>query len=547
MPQQPNKYRKPIVAVFFLSYLLLGLWIVPDYSLSWDEATQRAHGMRAFDFVNEKLHLGFEKFLPNSPLMKHPARNYGLWFTTACLGLEHLFGLEKDFHGRYLMRHVLVFLLFWWSVFFFYKLIQLRWKDWKMGLLGASMLILSPRIFAHSFYNPKDIVFLATYLFATFTMIRFLQVKTVKYALLHALACAFAVDTRIAGILLLPLTFGFLFIELTQTHFSKILLKKLGPSLPVFVVVAAALIVLLSPAYWVNPFRQIEESFQVMSHYSWPGSVLYRGEFIKATALPWHYIPSWIMLTTPLVYLFLLALGGTMIAVKFFRSLRQLKIYRSEGERIDLIFLALFLLPVLAVIVKKSTLYDGWRQLFFIYPALLGVALTGFGNTWNYLEKRRSKSSLIIEKGVLIGILAFGTGRTAMKMIAQHPHQNVFFNCLAGKNLSERFDQDYWGLSYKQAIEELARRFPKGCVSLKAANYPGEENWRFVKKKYYSDIDVKYGPEPAEFFMTNYRNPKELQRLKNAVPPFVEEVFSIETAGNKIMGVYRNPDYFKGQ
>ena len=40
-------------------------------------------------------------------------------------------------------------------------------------------------------------------------------------------------------------------------------------------------------------------------------------------------------------------------------------------------------------------------------------------------------------------------------MFSYHPHQNVYFNFLAGKKIHEKFENDYWGLSNKQVFEFL--------------------------------------------------------------------------------------------
>ena len=72
-----NKYQKLFVAAFFIGYLIMGLCILPDYGMSWDEPAQRGHGIVAFDYINEIFDFGFEKQRPKSNLMRHSARHYG--------------------------------------------------------------------------------------------------------------------------------------------------------------------------------------------------------------------------------------------------------------------------------------------------------------------------------------------------------------------------------------------------------------------------------------------------------------------------------------
>ena len=46
-------------------------------------------------------------------------------------------------------------------------------SDWRIGLLSALFLVLTPRFFAESFYNSKDIVFMAVFAVGMNTTISF--------------------------------------------------------------------------------------------------------------------------------------------------------------------------------------------------------------------------------------------------------------------------------------------------------------------------------------------------------------------------------------
>ena len=528
-----NKYQQLIIPVFFLAYLLIGLSVLPDYGMSWDEAAQRNHGIVAFDYINEVLDLGHEKQRPQSNLMRHSARHYGLWFPLMGYGLENLFGLSEDFRGRFLMRHIMVFLLFWIATIFFFKLLKNRFDDWKTGLLGTTMLILSPRIFAHSFFNPKDIVLLSCYLITTYTLIRFFQKTTIKHGVFHAVACAFVVNSRVPGIIIPTFTLGIILIDFLQNKFSKDLLNKYKFSLPTFIFATLLFTILLNPSLWKAPTEQFTETFQSMSKFDWSSHLLFNGEFILGTELPWHYVPTWITISTPIVYLFFFIIGAFFVFKNGVRSLIQLQIWQNKNELIDVILFSLFLLPILAVIIKGSTLYDGWRQLFFVYPSMIGVTTLGFVRLANYKKI----------KAIIFLIFAFGLLQTGFRMTKEHPFQYLYFNAFAGDDLLERYDRDYWGLSYRQAIEELIKRYPYSCKSVKMKSYPGEENFRFFGTEIRQHLDLKYGPQTAEFHISNYRGWKELGDFKKGRFPYQNEVFSIDVQGSKVVGVYRDIKY----
>ena len=51
LPQKDTVQRllRPVVFLFFAAYLALGLVLVDDYGLTWDEEYERLHGLVVFD------------------------------------------------------------------------------------------------------------------------------------------------------------------------------------------------------------------------------------------------------------------------------------------------------------------------------------------------------------------------------------------------------------------------------------------------------------------------------------------------------------------
>ena len=50
-------------------------------------------------------------------------------------------------------------------------------------------------------------------------------------------------------------------------------------------------------------------------------------------------------------------------------------LWRGSAEFHDLIFMTLIIMPIFLTIVFKSTLYSGWRHLYFIYPFVILIGL----------------------------------------------------------------------------------------------------------------------------------------------------------------------------
>ena len=166
-----KSFEKSAPLLFFSLYLVLGLLIYGDYGMSWDEELQRTHGLVSAKYVDEWVNYTEEVYTwQDLPTYEH--RFYGVWFSLPAVWLEKALGLES-FRAQFRMRHLLVFLIFWSSTLLFYRLLKERFRHWGWALLGVAMLVLSPRIFAHSFYNPKDLPFLSLYILGSYSLFRF--------------------------------------------------------------------------------------------------------------------------------------------------------------------------------------------------------------------------------------------------------------------------------------------------------------------------------------------------------------------------------------
>ena len=53
------------------------------------------------------------------------------------------------------------------------------------------------------------------------------------------------------------------------------------------------------PYLWERPFVGILEAVEGVSHYEWHGTVLFNGRDVPSTAVPWTYVPLWLLATTP--------------------------------------------------------------------------------------------------------------------------------------------------------------------------------------------------------------------------------------------------------
>ncbi|MBE7414586.1 MAG: glycosyltransferase family 39 protein [Deltaproteobacteria bacterium] len=461
-PTKNENARRISVGLFFAILLAIGLGGYRDYNVSWDEPLQRDIGAATVKHVSGILGIDLldGRFASLPPLEEFVDKDYGVAFEAPAVALEVLFKIRGAREAIF-FRHILTFLVCLSGVYAVYRLASRRFADWRIGLLAALFLVLTPRLFAESFYNSKDAVFMAVFAIAMYTGISFLLRPGLSTAFLHALATALALDVRIMAVILPAATMSMLALRLINRELPG---RKTVMAASVYLLSSGIFLVTIWPNLWSDPFGNFAQAFGNMSKFRWKNDVLYMGSFIPASEVPWHYIPTWISITTPVLYLLLFLIGSAAVLKGMLSNLaaRRFRLWTSEAELQDVMFLGLFAAPVAAVIALNSTLYDGWRQLYFIYPAFLLLAVRGWVSLWGF----RSPGNM--NKALLLVITAATIFFTAAWMWKAHPLQNVYFNFFAGKDIKDRYEMDYWGLGNRKALEYILENDKSPVVNVRA-------------------------------------------------------------------------------
>jgi len=543
--------KKPLVLSFFLFVLIGGCIVLPDFGMTWDEKPQREHGMVSADYVNE--YFGWERPLERDwlDLETYKSRHYGVLFQLTAYTIEEYlsenyvyFKELKNERTEYLLRHYLGFIFFWFASIFFYKILRLRFQDWRIAFLGVVLLIFSPRILGHAFVNPKDTVLLSGVIISSYTLIRFVELKNLKYALLHALACAVVINIRIVGIILPAFTLLFLLFEILQ----KLILKeanftwlRLSWTVALWSISMVFLTILFWPYLWGNPLANLQEAFEVMSQYPWNGEINLYGEWFHAVDVPWYYVPAWMAATTPTVYI-LAGIAGLFLILR--RSLlnffRKKIMYADRTEMIDLFAFGFFIGAIFIVVFKESVLYNGWRQMYFIYPAFLLVAMTALAQIFTFVRNIKDKVRKQMCTHILTAIFTLQLGVITFFMYQYHPWYHMYFSLLSGKNRTERFEMDYWGAAHKQAFEKLARMDGNTKIKVYTLHYPGELNYRVLPKELKKRFELTKKSEEADYIIADFISKGVHDARKNVAWPFKHDIFfEFSVEGDTFLRVLR--------
>lgn len=487
-------FRVFVTLIFFVSILIIGLISVNDYGTTNDEYTQRLNGFITLNYLGEIFlpeltnKYTFDKNFPSFDNMPDNLRFYGGAILHAPLGfLEIIFGVE-DKKNVFLFKHYAFFLIFFISLICFFDIINRRFKNWKYGLLGVSLIFLSPRIFANSFYNNLDIPFMAFLTITACLGMRFLRKPNKKYIFLFSLFSAISIDIRLIGIILpVLICTTFFFHGIKKKDFKNTFITLFS----VFFM-TVFLVVLFWPMLWENPFQNFLSVITNLAHHPLKLDIFFFGETIRVDNVPWYYLPTWIFISNPILYSLLFIFGVSLIAIILIGLTKRMK-----SKSIDIIFFLLILIPILIPILLGSTLYNGWRHVYFIYPFMVYFMIFFI---FFIIEKIDNKKiNFIVKLLLFLGLLD-----VSFWMFKNHPHQYVFFNKITREDVSLNFEMDYIAASYKENLEFLINNEKKDSFNI--FNSSKTEIWYSLFSLYDSDRlkIVESNKENADYWITNY-------------------------------------------
>lgn len=448
--------ERGIVAAFFLTLAAVGVLVYDDYAISWDERGLLHYG-----------NLLLDHFAPGGAWETYKSLRFYGPVGPLALALTHRLTTGPAFPAAHLTN----FTFFFVAVVAFYALCRYQFRGRMWGLLGAALLVLSPRVLSHGFVNPKDLPLMTAFVVAVYLLVRFLDSGRLRWIVSCGLATAFATAIRVGGVFLVVLVVAAIVADLLARSKSdgswRSSTRTAAFSVGVFVLVATAGTVALWPFLWENPVARFYEAATVMANFQeGPGTMLYLGRVVAVADVPWHYLPVWMGVTTPPLYL-ALALAGLVSLPRPGSAFVD-----RTRDRFLFLYVAWALVPLIGIAVLDSPLYDDWRMALFLYPAVLLLAVAGARGIALWATGSPARRPLTVGAAVVLaGALIWTLGTT----IRLHPYQGTYFNVLAGGEPEQRYDVDYWGLSYREGLERLLN-METGPVDLYVCSGPGLDN-----------------------------------------------------------------------
>ena len=500
-------------------FLLAGVLILDDYGVSWDEGTNRGNAILNLDYV-----LGNDDTL----LTHYYARYYGVAFEVPLLLVERALGLT-DTRDIHLTRHLLTHLFFILGGFFCYRLAYRLFDNRLVAIFALLLYLLHPRLYAHSFFNSKDIAFFSMFSIALYLVERAFRRGTVGAFVLCGIGVGILTDIRVMGIMLFPAVLAMRGVDFCLAagwaERRRIMLTGGG-----FILAAAVALYAAWPYLWGDPGGRFVESFLSFSDYENEQEQLFQGRWISEEVPP-DYIPVWFSLTTPPATLLLGLVGAVVLAGQGIA--RPGRVFGNTRLRFGLLLLACFALPVITVILLESNIYGGWRHMYFIYAPGCLLAACGLGWLLRPLQWGHWRIGAV-------GLAGAGAILTVIAMAQLHPYQQVYFNFLADREtpeyLADRYDLDYWGLSPYEGLQYLLAAYPEGPIEV---DWRHVGDWELLPAADRERIIIMH-PDEAEFYIGFQR---ERTFDDDRLRPFPEAaLYTRQIYNNTILVVARYAD-----
>ncbi len=493
LADRPENLKDPQVGPrLAFSLLLIGLFLAMpfmsfDYGATGDEKIQDDYGQKVVKFYTS---LGQNT---SATTFKGTYR-YGGLFEFFGSGAANIVDNFTEDNYRFETRHVLN-ALFGFLIFLFGGLLGRYFGGWRGGLLVLLFLILSPRLFGHTFNNPKDIPFAAAYIMGVYFLIKFLKEfpnPTKRVTTWLIVAIAFSINIRVGGLLLicyfglfglLELVKRFYWEGVTMEERSNLIRRAFRYGLLV-VVLGYLGGTLFWPYALLNPIANPFKALSAMSDYPVNISILFEGQMINSRSLPWDYIFKYLWITTPIFGL--LGFGLFLVGIP------KAKSFKNAFYYFVVFFAAAF--PIAYIIYLSANLYDGMRQVLFIYPPIMVMGGLAFNHLYGKLTSQYGRWSLT-------GLLVILMSLPLIFMIRNHPHQYVYFNQIIGgvERAFAKYEMDYWGHSGKHHAKWLGKQVTKNGQPNKKIKFRTNftQSVRPVLKRYSDSFDGQY---------TSYRN-----------------------------------------
>lgn len=522
--------------LFLLAILLVGLLTVIPYGAFLDQSTEQVilySNIKEYllhlpgdtpqlvqdltDYGVERISVSIDRY--NGMAVYYPA--FPIWYLNQV----------SPYIGN-ICWHAYIFLLVFWGICSLFLLAKELSQNEKVAAFTALLFFLTPRMFAESHYNNKDIVLLSLTFVTLYWGRRLLKDKSMKTICMFAFAGALAANMKIIGAWIFGiLGLYVLFTFLLTKQFNKKMALKTFACIGLWVLIY----ILITPACWGDLTGFINFLVSCATDFRWNDYILFNGDMYNKdyTGMPRKYLPVMMLLTIPVGILLLAVLGGSLSVVDLIRK----KGRDSDATGYVLVSIIVGAVPLLYAVLSGTPVYNGWRHFYFVYASIIMAAGYGAWRLWQLIKEGKPQKGLEAAAACYVGILALG-------IAVNYPQEHSFYNVLAGTDIEEKYELDYWDMSVKQALEIIVKDTDAEQIQIGALNLPTmwglEENMLAIRGKSRMRIVLSEEWQQADYVIINTTYAHMYSGDGYAqVRAEYELIESISSYGNTICEIYK--------
>lgn len=379
------------------------------------------------------------------------------------LGVE-TWGVPLETAEAYAFRHLSVAMIGILGTFAVSATAWIIFRSWRWAAVAGALLSALPLWVGHSMFNMKDIPVATGYSLVTLGLVVFFSRKMGFWGrgaiALGSLALGFVigVGTRPGITPLFAASVGLALIM----AWGMVLLKK--PRLQAFasVTVSAVLVMaaLVYAARLTDTGRSLLAGVERSADFPWSGTNLYAGELVGGRPGVGMILAVFVGYA-PLGFALLVGLGIATTLVLAIRS--KYSSGWSRGQRPALLLVASQAgLAFVGLWLLDPVIYDGGRQILFVFPAFALFATVGVAGLLQFLLG--ALGSKIGARGVVATgfVLILVTSHT--DQLRLFPYNYSYYNLVAqGEGINGQWETDYWGSSMREGAASFVSGDPALC------------------------------------------------------------------------------------
>lgn len=414
---------------------LIGIYLLPDYGLNWDEPGNIRYGdlLRHYytSGLTDKTVFEFSNLYYYGGAFDLTASFIAHIMDWPIIDVRHSFGLLIGLAGG---------ILCWWCA-------RRMAGPWA-GLIALVTVFTTPLYWGHSMINSKDLPFAVAMLAIAAALIsafRSWPKPKKRHVIVLGVAIGMALSLRVGAVIAGVIYMVILALRIYERPEGTSLRQACQEALQFSLRLSPALLVAfpIMAFFWpwvVQDARNFIEAILLFSKFSFDGKELFDGTVQLAADMPWYYVPLLLLYQLP---------EGLIIGLPIVVFGLWWKDHKHPFTFALQILLCFVLVPLVWVLLTKPVLYNGIRHMLFIVPPIIVLISAGFAALYTRLPplvRIAALAALLVSWGVNI--------HTAHRL---HPYQYAAFNHFIGgvKGAEGKFAVDYWGLSLKEAVEEL--------------------------------------------------------------------------------------------